>query len=134
MLRLLVALMASLSPSSAAHVAAWVYDVPAEALLRVCHRESRCTAVGEHRIDAHLSTASYWGQVRLGHLDPRCQDPGGWATRGAWGLNASAHWQYLPPCYQPQWLDVPIVSAVVAAQKWERVCRGKRRRRWCPRR
>lgn len=101
-------------------------------LWSICHRESRCAAVGVHDRDAWLSRPAYWGQVRLGHLDRDCQPPGpGWATRGAWGLSAAAHWPYLPECYDPAWLDWPIVSAIVAIRKYVRRCEPTSTRRWC---
>lgn len=102
-------------------------------LIRICKRESRCSSVGVHARDAHLSATSYWGQVRLGHLDRSCQAyvRKGWATRGPWGLSAAAHWQYMPACYRPEWFDFALVSAVVAVRKYLRHCDGQRGRRWC---
>lgn len=130
----LLYLLAALEPVPAAHVAAWLVGVPAGELVRVCQRESRCRRVGAHETDLHLD--GYGGQVRLGHLDPRCQAHGGrpyrWTTRGPWGLSAPSHWQYLPACYQPEWLDVPLVSAMVAARKYQHECAPKPRTRWCP--
>ena len=121
-------------------LAAWIVclllgrpDVAPE-LLKICTRESRCQPIGVHEGDSHLSWRGYHGQVRLGHLDPSCQPyvPRGWATRGAWGLSAASHWQFLPACYQPQALDLPLVSAWVAAQRWLAWCdRPGRRRGWC---
>lgn len=102
-------------------------------LIEVCQRESRCTLVGTHQIDAHLSNREWYGQVHWGHLDPACQPrdyPGGWATRGAFGLSAGAHWAYLWPCYTPDALDNPFVSAWVAIRKLEKRCPGQG---WCPR-
>lgn len=111
-----------------------------EGLVSICMRESRCEAVGIHTIDAHLSPRSYWGQVRLGHLDRTCQRhgyEGRWSTRGPWGLNAAAHWQFFHKCYQPELLDYPLVSAWVAAKKYVNVCnkskkKGKKLSAWCP--
>ena len=107
------------------------------ALVAICHRESRCLPVGPHEGDLHLAEGGGWyGQVRLGHLDPSCQrvQDGPWSTRGAWGLSASSHWEYLPRCYKPGWLDLPRVSAWVAAQKYVRRCLHKPRRPgWCGR-
>lgn len=124
------------NPKVAAVVASLLVGDPgvAEPLMRVCQRESRCQAIGVHAVDAGLP--AYWGQVKLGHLDPSCQQyqPGQWATRGAFGLSASSHWEYLPRCFQPWWLDVPLISAWVAAQKYVRRCTGpsRKRRSWCP--
>lgn len=125
-----------MSPKLAAWIAAFLLgraDI-APKLVRICMRESRCQAVGVHERDAWLSRASWRGQVRLGHIEASCQPyvPRGWATRGAFGLNAAAHWQYLPACYEPWWLDVSLVSALIAARKWLRHCDGGRHgRRWC---
>ena len=134
LLRLTLLALYLLTPTQSAHLASWLTGHPerASALLRVCARESRCRRVGVHERDAWVSGGSWRSQVRLGHLRPSCQahHPGQWATRGAWGLNAAAHWQFLPRCYQPHWLDVPLVSALVASQKLNR-CPGSR---WCPKR
>lgn len=137
MLAALLAALLHLTPAQAAHVAAWAHGRPdiAEALVGICHRESRCQPVGVHDIDAHLSARAYWGQVGLGHLRRWCQRhgaPGRWSTRGAWGLQAASHWRYLPACYPPEVLDVPAVSAWVAARKYLARCDGRRARRgWC---
>lgn len=132
---LTLAALATLDPVEAAHAAAAIAGRPdlADDLVRVCMRESRCERVGIHARDAWLSASSWGGQVQLGHLDPDCQPRGrGWATRGAWGLNAAAHWPYLPACYPAAVLDVPIVSAMVAVRKLIRHCEGRRRVSWCP--
>lgn len=126
----------SLTPAQSARVAAWWHGVPEADLMRVCMRESRCSRIGVHDSDASLD--GWGGQVRLGHLRPWCQPHGGapyrWTTRGPWGLSAASHWHYMPACYQPDWFDVPIVSAMVAAAKYRRECAGARRSSWCPRR
>ena len=124
------------SPSASAGLVALLMGRPeiADDLRAICHRESRCTAKRVHERDAWVSDREWAGQVRLGHLDPSCQPwaPGAWATRGAWGLSAGAHWAYLPPCYPPQILDIPIVSAIVAAQKYIKRCLPKRKTKgWC---
>jgi len=139
MLSLLLAALIQLPPVPAAHVAAWLVGSPeiAPALVSICHRESRCQPLGVHDIDAHISPRAYWGQVRLGHLRRVCQrhgrTRGRWSTRGAFGLQAASHWQYLPPCYQPEMLDVPLVAALVAAHKYRARCTAPkaRRRGWC---
>ena len=132
---LLLALL-TLDPVPAAYVAAWYHGIPASQLLAICRRESRCQRVGAHETDRDLD--GYGGQVRLGHLDATCQRHGGrpyrWTTRGAWGLSAASHWQYMPRCYQPEWFDVPLVSAFVAAARYRDRCGLGTRDRWCPRR
>lgn len=129
----------ALDPNEAAAVVALGDEATELHLLRICWRESRCQRIGVHVTDERSD--GWGGQVRLGHLDARCQahgprrPPYRWTTRGAWRLSAPAHWHYLPACYQPEWLDVPIVSAMVAARKIHRECSGarnrKRRRSWC---
>jgi hypothetical protein len=118
---LLALASATFDPRAAAYVAATVLGRPdiAPALVRVCRRESLCQPIGVHPGDAGRSLASWRSQVGLGHLDPR-------------GLNAADHWQYLPRCYAPAVLDVPLVSAFVAARKYLRRCDGERARGWCP--
>lgn len=136
MFSLVLLALAALSPIEAAEVAARIVGRPdiAPALVKICQRESRCKAIGVHARDAWVSRSGWTGQVQLGHIDRECQPykKGQWATRGAWGLNASVHWRYLPACYQPEVLDVPIVSAVVAAKKFLKRCDGRRDSPWCP--
>lgn len=132
----LVYLLAHLPPDPSAHLAAWLHGRPdiGPALVRVCRRESRCQALGVHEVDAELD--GWGGQVRLGHLRAWCQPwaPRTWTTRGAFGLSAASHWRYLPACYPAAVLDVPIVSAMVAASKYLERCDGRRSSSWCPRR
>lgn len=126
-------------PKVAARWAARMVGYPeiGGALVRICMRESRCTPVGEHEIDAHLAKSGYRGQVALGHLDPRCQpwEEGVWGTVGPWGLSAASHWAYLPDCYSPRDLQKVEVSAIVAARKYVERClppaRGDERPGWC---
>jgi len=127
---------AILSPSHSATLVAILWGRPeiADDLRAICHRESRCQRVSVHERDAWISDREWRGQVKLGHLDPECQPwaPEAWATRGAWGLSAGAHWAYLPPCYPPWVFDLPLVSAAVAAQKYVTKCLPKRKRKgWC---
>ena len=127
------------NPKVAAFLAAFLFgrvDI-APKLIKICRRESRCNPMGVHARDAHLSRREWVGQVRLDHLDRTCQPyKPGWATRGPWGLSAASHWQYLPKCYKPEWMDYTMVSALVAARKYLRRCDGKRRKDrvgWCKR-
>ncbi len=132
-----LAILLALSPEPAARAAAWSVGHPeiADDLVRVCHRESRCKRIGVHKGDSHGSRGAWLYQTRVGHLDKACQPygDGGWATRGAFGLSAAAHHEYMPPCYSKRALDIPIVSAMVAARKYLAKCVGKRRSSWCPR-
>jgi hypothetical protein len=119
-------------------------------LERIAHRESigkqgresdvdawrRSARVGIHKRDAGSSRRVWRKMVRRGALDPACQPyvDGGWSTRGPWGLMAALHARWLPRCYQPHWLDVPLVSALVAARKYLEQCEPQprpRRRGWC---
>lgn len=126
-----------ISPKVAIYLAALFIGRPdiIDDLLSICHRESRCTAVKTHAIDAHISDREWYGQVSWGHLDPECQkkdEEGGWATHGSLGLSSGAHWSYLPPCYNPRVLNKTWVSALLGARKYVRNCWmvGKKRG-WC---
>lgn len=135
MIHLLLAVLAAMPPVPASWVAAALLGRPdiAPALARVCRRESRCTAIGIHERDAWSSSQQWHGQLRLGHLDDRCQSRAqGWATRGAFGLSAASMWPFLPRCYDPAILDLPIVSALVAGQLYLDRCDRRERTRWCP--
>ena len=134
---LALATLLRLSPAASAHVAVQLEGlraVQADKLIGICWRESRCGQIGVHAGDAQWSDREWRSQVRLGHLDPACQpdQPGRWATWGPWGLSAASHWAYMPECYQPDWLGVPLVSAIVAARKLRRRCKpGPGRPGWC---
>lgn len=139
MLRVVLLLARAIPPRTAAVLASWAVGAPwiAPDLVRICKRESPghdCRErVGVHARDAWVSDSEWKSQVRLGHLNPICQPyrERVWATHGNWGLSAASHWQFLPPCYPPEILDVPIVSAYAAAQKFLAVCRPTYRSRWC---
>lgn len=133
-------LLVHLSPVQAAYIAAWEIgrlDI-APALVAICDRESDCKNIGAHEIDAHLSGHGWRSQTRMGHLNKECQPyvRGGWATRGAFGLSAASHWEYLPECYSPDVLDSPLVSARVSAEKYLKRCDRKTGKKkdnsWCP--
>jgi len=120
-------------PELAAHIAVRAQGLPTAAaveLVRVCHRESRgpgvgaCGSVGVHKLDAGHSRKVWGNAARVGWIDPACQPygPGGWSTRGAFGLMAAYHVRLLWPC-APAWvLDVPMLSAWVAASKLKTLC------------
>lgn len=134
--RIMFMILIMLPPRPSAYVAAVVVqraDI-ASALIRICQRESRCKRISVHERDAHISPKEYFGQVSWGHLNPECQPykKDAWATRGSFGLSAGAHWKYMPPCYRPEWFDIPLISAIVAARKYLVSCDKKRTRRWCP--
>lgn len=108
-------------PRLASHVAAALVGEPeiGGALERVCDRESDCTVVGVHRIDARWSSWAWQTAIGSGRIDPTCQPyHAGWSTRGAWGTMAAftvAHTGI--PC-APAWvLDIPLVGAIAAARR-----------------
>lgn len=107
----------------------------ADDLISICNRESRCTEIKHHKIDAHLSNKEWHGQVRWNHIDPDCQPrkaSGGWATHGPWGLSAGAHWNWVPACYSPEAFDNTYVSGFVAARKYIKNCWWKNNiKGWC---
>lgn len=132
----MLAILISLDPVTASHVGAWTLGRPdiAPALVRICYRESRCQPIGLHAVDANRDPTDGWGgQVQLGHLRRWCQPyrPDTWSTRGAWGMSAASAWPYFPPCYQPGWLDIPVVGAIAAARRYLDRCDG-RKKGWCP--
>ncbi len=140
MLRALFWLLGRLKPIPAAYLAAWLVGAPwiAPDLVRICKRESvghDCARPhGVHARDAWVSGREWRSQVRLGHLRPWCQPyrEGQWGPRGNLGLSAASHWPFLPACYPPWVLDVPLVTMLVGAQKYLRVCMLVRKSRWCP--
>jgi hypothetical protein len=116
-----------------------------EALLSIAWRESRRNAIGRHKVDAvprgwtgnglraarRVGRRAWVRAVQRGLLDPTCQplgEPSNWSTRGAWGHVAAYAVPYLPACWPPWSLDVPVVSAWVAVKRL-RVAR----RPWAPR-
>ena len=124
------------NPKIFAYIAAIIIGRPdiADDLISICHRESRCHVIGEHKIDKHLSGREWHGQIKLKHLDKRCQKKkaGGWATHGPWGLSDASHWEYVPKCYQPYVFDIVFVSAIVAAKKYIRICWSVNKKGgWC---
>ena len=158
---LALALALSLSPPAAGRFALLALGVQpsvrdgrrdlGEQLERIAHRESigqqgretdvdawrRSARVGIHVRDAASSWRVWRKMVGRGEFDPACQPyiEGGWSTRGPWGLMAALHARWLPECYQASWLDVPLVSALVAARKYLEQCEGSERPRvgWCKR-
>lgn len=115
------------------------------ALHEIAWRESRKRALGRHKVDQKprgytgngLKAARRVGRrawlraVQKGLLDPACQplgEPADWSTRGAWGQVAAYAVPYLPRCWPPWALDVPVISAWVAVQRY-RVAQ----RSWAPR-
>lgn len=108
----------------------------ADRLVAICERESRCSIVGTHEIDAWRSSAAWSDAVAAGRLDPeRCRwhrfDSGPWSTSGPWGAMRAYSLPYLG-CL-PAWaLDVPPIGAVAAALRSTspRCLRIRRCRSW----
>jgi hypothetical protein len=127
----------TLPPVPAARLAARIFGAPAPELVHITRRESSGRWIGVHPRDASLSALVWRKAVAARWLDPnRCEHhryaAGQWHTRGAFGLSAAYNLRYLPGCWPPEVLDVPIVSAIVATRKWKRVCeRPTFRHGWC---
>ncbi len=113
--------LALLDPSQSAAIAANALKAPsvAPALVKICHRESRCRPVKIHSIDRAHSERVYRKAVKVGWLDPKCQPPkkGAYSTRGSFGLMFAYHAHFIAPCIPPEYFDVPIISAFAAAMK-----------------
>lgn len=111
-------------PRTAAHVAAQGDEWVELELTRICWRESRCTAIGVHAVDSRYDGTVWAKAVGVGWLDSACQGDGqNWSTRGPWGLMAAFHIRRVGiPCLPAAVLDVPLVSALVAADKLRRIC------------
>ena len=120
-------------PYESAHLVA-PDDAPT--LRAIAYRESRGRWLGRHKADerpqgwtgdgdqaARRVGGRAWARaVQAGILRPdRCPfhqrgDARDWSTRGAFGHVAAYAMPYLP-CLPPQVLDIPIVSALVAARR-----------------
>ena len=90
-------------------------------------------AIGVHERDRWASRIAYAKAVKAGWLDPSCTDPNDeWSTRGAFGLLAAYNARRLPRCSPPWVFDVPLVSAYVAAQRYQARCVLTEGDPWCP--
>lgn len=113
-----------LDPIVAGHVAAAMLGEPGigDAMARVCARESRCSAIGVHEVDAHRSRAAWTIAAQAGTLDPAtCEwhrlDAGPWSTSGPWGAMRAFTLPHVRACL-PAWaLDVPLVGAIAVARR-----------------
>jgi len=133
-LEILAWISTALHPVPSAHLASRVVGEPGMEveLLRICRRESRCQRVGIHAVDAWASPRVYTRAVEAGWVSPGCQpyQPGEWSSRGAWGLMAAYNLKWAGvQCLPPLALDVPLVSAVIAARKLKAHCETPERRR-----
>ena len=112
----------TLSPRPSADLAARAWGVPSGHLRAICYRESRCAWVGEHPGDRWLGPLAHAKAWRRGLLwAPWQRFRGGWGTRGPWGLISAYHAPWGLPA---QALDLPVVSAWIAARKLRRIRDG----------
>lgn len=97
-------------------------------LVRTCRRESHCRLVGAHPADAWAGRLMQRKALAVGWLDRRCRHHTGraerYSTRGVHGLAAAYSLRYLDACVPPEVLDVPLVSAMVAARRARAQCKG----------
>ena len=118
-----------------------VFDDGSHTLRTICNRESpQCSAVGIHAGDSVWSHRVHSRAVAVGILRPATciwHSRGNgqrWSTRGAFGMMAAYSMQYLSICAPPEVLDIPIVSAYIAAKRLQVARkRGAPRRlvTWC---
>jgi len=98
---------------------------------RTCYRESKCTRISIHQIDAWAGRRAYRNAVKRRWLDPALcpthrDRNDGWSTRGPHGLMAAYNLRFVPiPCLPAAAMDVPFVSAWAAANKADYLCREK---------
>lgn len=89
----------------------------------ICRRESGCSYVGLHDLDARHGSAAWRNAVRVGWLDPqRCAthrrgEAARWSTTGAHGQLAAYSVRWLGLCAPPWVLRIPVVSAFAAARR-----------------
>lgn len=97
----------------------------ARELVSVCKRESSCRWVRVHRGDVWAGALAKAKALRVGWLSPWC--PWTWlpareyAVRGSHGLMAAYSMRFLG-CLPPHVLDIPLVSAFVAAKRATNQC------------
>jgi hypothetical protein len=100
----------------------------ASELVHICRRESHCRLVGAHAQDAWAGRLMQRKALRVGWLDPTCRHhrgaPERYSTRGAHGLSAAYSLRYVGGCLPPEVLDIPMVSAIVAARRAKGQCRA----------
>lgn len=135
------------SPPAAARLVAMGHEPDQRALLAIQYRESRGRWISRHKVDHrphgwrgngsaaawHVGSRAWIRAVQVGLLDPgRCRhhergDARDWSTRGAFGHVAAYGLPYVPGCWPPWVLDLPIVSAWVARERL-----AVARRPWAP--
>ena len=113
----------------------------AKELTAICRRESHCRLVGAHAGDASAGPLMRKKAMARGWLDPECVwhrgDGRRFSTRGIYGMSAAYSLRFVDACMPPEVLDVPVVSAYVAAKRSRFMCdrhgactRQQRHRRW----
>ena len=89
-------------------------------------RESRCKPVTVHQGDVWAAERMARKARKVGWLT-ECQS-GYMGVRGSHGLSAAYSLRFLPPCTDPEALDVPVVSAYAAARRMHAACKRDRTR------
>lgn len=112
-----------LPPVPASHLGAALAGYPdlGPTLAAITRRESSGQWVSIHPGDSWAAPHAWRGALARGWLSSSCgwhSSPDGMSTRGSFGLIASYSLRHLGlPCLPPWVLDVPIVSAFVAAKR-----------------
>lgn len=126
-------LLGLINPRQSAELAAVALRAPsiAPALSKICWRESRCNPISVHSIDVRLSDGAYRAAIGVGWLDAACQPPkiGAYSTRGAFGLMAAFNVRHVDECMPPEYLDVPLISALTAGMKLIEHCSKRKSKR-----
>ncbi len=119
-------------------------------LVAICRREAPGGAceltVGAHEADRKAAAGMYRKAVTMGWLGTcalntalDARDRERFGVRGVHGLSAAYSLWHLGPCHAPELLDVPFISAVIAAKRATFQCeaphlractREARRRLW----
>lgn len=110
-------------------------------LTRICRRESHCRLVGAHVGDLGAGPVMARKAKARGWLQPDCVwhrgDATRFSTRGIHGISAAYSLRFVDVCLPPEVLDIPLVSAYIAAKRSRFMCerhgactRKERHRRW----
>ena len=77
----------------------------------------------------YLGGDSIWSQTAIRGYKRRSvkrHDKEAFGVRGPFGLSYAYNARYVPGCWYPELMDVPIVSAIIAARKALRKCKNWR--------
>ena len=110
-------------------------------LTRICRRESHCRLVGAHVRDVWAGPVMAKKAKARGWLQAECfwhrGDATRFSTRGIHGMSAAYSLRFVDTCLPPEALDIPLVSAYIAAKRSRFMCerhgacnRKERHRRW----